>query len=135
MKPVRSLLSVAVTAALVATPLALTSGAPAQAAASTPASASPHMHINCAYASGLCTEVHNSYGVFGHYVGHDEPSVLFNSNTPGSGNHMRYTLSIAADQPRRPAIRTRPTSHTRSSSAGPNGWAWPCARRSPTPSR
>ena len=94
MKPVRSLLSVAVTAALVATPLALTSGAAAQAAASTPASASPHMHINCAYASGLCTEVHNSYGVFGHYVGHDEPSVLFNSNTPGSGNHMRYTLTL-----------------------------------------
>ena len=72
MKPVRSLLSVAVTAALVATPLALTSGAAAQAAASTPASASPHMHINCAYASGLCTEVHNSYGVFDHYVGHGQ---------------------------------------------------------------
>ena len=37
MKPVRSLLSAAVTAALVATPLALTGGTAAQAAASTPA--------------------------------------------------------------------------------------------------
>jgi hypothetical protein len=95
MKPVRSLLSVAVTAALVATPLALTGGTAAQAAASTPAyAAGAHAHINCAYASGLCTEVQNSYGVFGHYVGHDEPSALFYSNTPGSGSHLRYTLTL-----------------------------------------
>ena len=95
MKPVRSLLSVAVTAALVATPLALTGGTAAQAAASTPAYATGgHAHINCAYASGICTEVQNSYGVFGHYVGHDEPSALFYSNTPGSGAHLRYTLTL-----------------------------------------
>jgi hypothetical protein len=94
MKPVRSLLSVAVVAALAATPVLFTGGAATQAVASTRASTSTHMHINCASASGLCTEVHNSYGVFGHYVGHDEPSVLFNSNTPGSGNHMRYTLTL-----------------------------------------
>ena len=94
MKPVRSLLSVAVVAALVATPVAVTGGTASQAAASTRASASPHMHINCAYASAMCTEVQNSYGVFGHYVGHDEPSALFYSHTPGSGNHMRYTLTL-----------------------------------------
>ena len=29
--------------------------------------------------------------VFGHYVGHDEPSLLFNSTRPGSGNQMRYS--------------------------------------------
>jgi hypothetical protein len=32
-------------------------------------------------------------------VGHDEPSLLFNSNTPGSGNHMRYDLTLPTDPP------------------------------------
>ena len=44
--------------------------------------------INCAQAAALCTEVNESWDVFGHYVGHDEPSVLFDSTVPGSGNHM-----------------------------------------------
>ena len=30
-------------------------------------------------------------------VGHDEPSVLFESNTPGSGNHMRYNLTLPTE--------------------------------------
>ena len=46
-------------------------------------SASKHMAINCAYASAMCTEVANSDDVFGHYVGHDEPSMLFDSSKPG----------------------------------------------------
>jgi hypothetical protein len=45
----------------------------------------------------MCTEVANSDQVFGHYVGHDEPSVLFNSNAGGSGNHMRYNLTLPKD--------------------------------------
>jgi hypothetical protein len=56
-----------------------------------------HAHINCAYSSAMCTEVANSKSVFGYYVGHDEPSVLFNSNTPGSGNHLRYNLVLPKD--------------------------------------
>jgi hypothetical protein len=55
------------------------------------------MAINCAYASALCAEVANSDEVFGHYVGHDEPSALFYSNTPGSGNHARYDLTLPTD--------------------------------------
>jgi len=47
----------------------------------------------------ICTEVDDSLHAFGHYVGHDEPSVLFDSNTPGSGNHMRYQLTL----PKEPA--------------------------------
>jgi hypothetical protein len=35
--------------------------------------------------------------VFGHYVGHDEPSVLFYSNTPGSGNHMQYNVTLPTE--------------------------------------
>src|SRR5262245_29149456 len=43
----------------------------------------------CANNIRLCTEVSDPLTAFGHYVGHDEPSVLFYSNVPGSGNHMR----------------------------------------------
>jgi hypothetical protein len=61
------------------------------------ARASRHMAINCAYSSGFCTEVANSDNVFGYYVGHDEPSALFYSHTPGAGNHMRYNLTLPTD--------------------------------------
>jgi hypothetical protein len=48
-------------------------------------------YINCAdNTRGLCTEVNDSSQVFGHYVGHDEPTVLYWSHTPGSGNQMVY---------------------------------------------
>jgi hypothetical protein len=57
------------------------------------------MAIKCAQSSGMCTEVANSDDVFGHYVGHDEPSMLFLSNTPGSGNHMTYNLTLPTDPP------------------------------------
>ena len=35
----------------------------------------------------------------GHYVGRDEPSTQFNSNIPGSGNNMQYTLVLPRDHP------------------------------------
>jgi hypothetical protein len=56
-------------------------------------------HINCATTRSLCTEVTDSEQVFGEdvYVGHDEPSVLFYSNKPGSGNRMRYELTLPRD--------------------------------------
>lgn len=57
---------------------------------------SPHAHINCAAGDPRCAEVANPEEVFGegHYVGHDEPSTLFYSNVPGSGNRMRYQLTL-----------------------------------------
>ena len=61
------------------------------------ASASQHMAINCQY-SGMCAEVANPAEVFGpEYVGHDEPSAVFYSNVPGSGNHMTYSLRLPRD--------------------------------------
>src|SRR4051794_26562247 len=38
-----------------------------------------HAHIDCAAGRAICTEVYDSEAVFGedHYVGHDEPSLLF----------------------------------------------------------
>ncbi len=53
--------------------------------------------INCSKAAAMCTEVGNSWQVFGHYVGHDEPSMLFDSNVPGSGNRMSYNVTLPRD--------------------------------------
>src|SRR5579862_7702154 len=92
MKPARLLLLVASVGAAAALSMVVTSGS---AAGSTPI----HLAINCANASAMCTEVANSDEVFGHYVGHDEPSVLFYSNTPGSGNNVRYNLTLPTDPP------------------------------------
>src|SRR5437868_5210097 len=75
---------------------ALLGSAPqAHAAAAT----SPHAFINCSTGQVSCVEVFDSDTTFGHYVGHDEPSDLFYSNTPGSGNQMRYKLTLPSDPP------------------------------------
>jgi hypothetical protein len=62
---------------------------------------SKHAHIDCAWAAGMCTEVQSrlSRQIFGHYVGHDEPSVLFDSKAAGSGNHMQYNVTLPTDPP------------------------------------
>ncbi|MEO8953487.1 MAG: hypothetical protein ABI396_08600, partial [Ktedonobacteraceae bacterium] len=71
--------------------------APAHAAKATVA----HSSMNCVTHSTTCTEVYDSEAVFGEnvYVGHDEPSTLFYSNQPGSGNSMRYVLTLPKDPP------------------------------------
>jgi hypothetical protein len=51
----------------------------------------------CASSARLCTEVSDPQAAFGHYVGHDEPSVLFYSTTPGSGNHMEYNATLPTE--------------------------------------
>ncbi len=55
--------------------------------------------INCASGDFRCVEVANSDDVFGYYVGHDEPSALFYSNVPGSGNNMKYTFTLPTEPP------------------------------------
>jgi hypothetical protein len=47
----------------------------------------------------MCAEVGDYQNTFHYYVGHDEPSVLYYSNVPGSGNQMRYNLTL----PREPS--------------------------------
>jgi hypothetical protein len=66
--------------------------------------ASSHAHISCADGRLLCTEVQNPEEVFGEdqYVGHDEPSLLFYSNQPGSGNQMTWQLTLPKDPPTLP---------------------------------
>jgi hypothetical protein len=68
-------------------------------AAGARAAVDPHQHaaINCSNAAAMCTEVGNSSDVFGHYVGRDEPSMLFDSDVAGSGNHMSYGVTLPTD--------------------------------------
>jgi hypothetical protein len=49
----------------------------------------------------LCAEAHSNPGN-GYYVGHDEPSLLFYSNEPGSGFNQIYRLRLPKDPPRLP---------------------------------
>jgi hypothetical protein len=54
--------------------------------------------MNCAepYAA-VCAEPADSIGYGGEYTGHDEPSLLFYSDTPGSGNSSLYHLQVPSD--------------------------------------
>src|SRR5438034_11188446 len=74
---------------------AASAGSTATAARAAPAT--EHVAINCEYSS-LCAEVANPKEVFGgEYVGHDEPSTVFYSNKPGSGNRNQYEVVLPHD--------------------------------------
>ena len=74
---------------------AASAGSTATAARAAPAT--KHVAINCEYSS-LCAEVANPKEVFGgEYVGHDEPSTVFYSNKPGSGNRNQYEVVLPHD--------------------------------------
>src|SRR5512139_719447 len=80
--------------------LLVASFATAPAAAAPPAAAPVHPEkLLCAEGSPLCTEPVDSVGYEGRYTGHDEPSVLFYSDRPGSGNNQQYELTIPKDPP------------------------------------
>jgi hypothetical protein len=70
--------------------LAFGGGFAGVSAASSATSATSTNKINCANPRFLCTELADSDDVFGHYVGHDEPTTVFYSNAAGSGNQMMY---------------------------------------------
>jgi hypothetical protein len=104
----RSVLLLTATVAAVGLATGWASGASASPPASSAKAPSPsqHMSIKCEY-STLCPDVNDS-AVFGddEYVGHDEPSLLMYSNTPGSGNRMRYNVTLPKDPT--PANPTQP---------------------------
>ncbi|HEX9599420.1 MAG TPA: hypothetical protein VF963_08590 [Gaiellaceae bacterium] len=52
---------------------------------------------DCDEPTALCAEPLDSIGYGGEYTGHDEPSLLFYSNTPGSGNSSFYRLQLPTD--------------------------------------
>ncbi len=51
----------------------------------------------CTARPQLCTELTNPWNAQGQYTGHDEPSLLFYSNQPGSGNSNFYSLTLPQD--------------------------------------
>lgn len=86
--------------ALSAVPLAMTGGTPAKASAS-----SQRAHIDCEY-SRTCLDVQDQ-SIFDEYTGHDEPSAVFYSNTPGAGNRMQYNVTLPKDpSPSNPSSKT-----------------------------
>ena len=87
---------IAVTAAL----LAFT---PAASSTSTTKGARDGTLLNCEENGPLCTEPADSIGSSAYpYTGHDEPSLLFYSNTAGSGNSNVYRMTLPSDPPTQP---------------------------------
>ena len=81
--------------------LALLSVVPFALGTRTPARASAPdqpAHINCEY-SRICPDLADQTGIDDQYVGHDEPSAIFYSNIPGSGNRMQYNVTLPKDPP------------------------------------
>lgn len=58
---------------------------------------------SCADNAWMCTEVADSIGYDGAYTGHDEPSLLFYSNTPGAGNSNLYRLVLPQEPTQQPS--------------------------------
>jgi hypothetical protein len=52
---------------------------------------------DCDETTALCAEPADAIGYDGAYTGHDEPSLLFYSNTAGSGNSNLYKLQLPTD--------------------------------------
>ena len=53
--------------------------------------------IDCEESSPLCAERFDNKNYEGEYVGHDEPSLLFYSSVPGSGNSNIYRMTIPTE--------------------------------------
>ena len=85
------LLRVAATLALATSSVSAPVGASAQSAG-----------FSCQRNAAYCTEVFDSLNYDGVYTGHDEPSLLFYSDTAGSGNSNLYRLTLPKDPPTQP---------------------------------
>jgi hypothetical protein len=99
MKPARLFIgagALLVAAASIAAGPAASARSTATAARAAPAAS--HVAINCEYSS-LCPDVASPKEAFGdeEYVGHDEPSAVFYSNKPGSGNRNQYEVVLPHD--------------------------------------
>lgn len=78
---------------------------------------------------GLCTDPISSWNGKayrfvdnGSYVGHDEPSVKFISNAPGSGNSMTYQMRLSTDPTATPTASGGPGSVTDYAELSPAPW-------------
>jgi len=67
------------------------------------AHAAPLGQPYCQARPTYCTETAEPWNYAGQYTGHDEPSLLFYSTTPGAGNSNLYQLTLPKDPPTPPA--------------------------------
>ena len=80
---------------------ALPAAAMSRASAHTRAAAQEtYLKPLCQSYRSTCVDAFNT--VKGGYVGHDEPSILFKSGIPGSGNDMTYTITLPRDPKKQP---------------------------------
>lgn len=82
--------------------LASASMTTAASAVSAKTSAAPGGHVEkllCNEGSPICAETADALGYQGAYTGHDEPSLLFYSGTPGAGNNQQYRVVVPQDPP------------------------------------
>ena len=66
------------------------------------AHAAPRNIPLCTVDAAFCTETIDPFNYAGQYSGHDEPSLLFYSNTAGAGNNDLYQLTLPSDPPTAP---------------------------------
>ena len=64
--------------------------------------ASARVRASCDDNGPACTEIADPLNYENQYTGHDEPSLLFYSDQPGSGNSNLYHLTLPKDPPIRP---------------------------------
>ena len=84
-----------------ALPAAAAGQSPPASGAATRASAAQAYHDSlCQSHSSLCADAYTTLG--DEYVGHDEPSVLFKSGIPGSGNDITYFMTLPTEPKARP---------------------------------
>ena len=93
MKLFRSFTIAAFAALLFAAPAGAAS--PARALQGKFAASSDYQEPLCVSHASLCADPVDQVG--DEYVGHDEPSLLFKSGIPGSGNDVKYTLRLPKD--------------------------------------
>jgi hypothetical protein len=94
--------------AAIAAPVMVAAGAPAVSAQTQQPTAlsAATLHLLsgddplCSSHASLCADPYES--PYGEYVGHDEPSVLYKSGIPGSGNDMTYTVTLPKDPKKQP---------------------------------
>jgi hypothetical protein len=58
--------------------------------------------LNCDANGPLCAEPAEVFNYESGYIGHDEPSLLFYSSSPGSGNNSTYHMSLPVEPPTLP---------------------------------
>lgn len=87
---------------LLASVAAAASATPQRTAAPRSSSNEHASKLLCSEGSPICAETVDALGYEGEYTGHDEPSLLFYSDTPGSGSNQQYRLVIPQEPPTLP---------------------------------